>query len=111
MTDAAMSEPHPGPTPTGPGAAPPPPVRPLSERGIDFLLWGVLAVLLAVSFWPAELYKFPQLFSNSGRMGDFLSGFLRPEFGISEELGPTPFPLRSRRDAAHLPGKPAPLSP
>jgi phosphonate transport system permease protein len=85
MTDAAMSEPHPGPTglpaPGTHGAAPPPPVRPLRDRAVDWILWGALAVLLALSFWPAELYKFPELFSSSGRMGDFLSGFVRPEFG------------------------------
>ena len=57
-----------------------PPVRPLRDRLIDFAVWGCVAVLLAISFGPVELNRFPLLFSNSGRIGEFLSGFSRPDF-------------------------------
>ena len=57
-----------------------PPVRPLGQRLFDFGLWGGIIVLLILSFGPAELNKFPLLFSNSDNMRQFGAGFLQPDF-------------------------------
>ena len=68
---------------TGPAAAiPPPPVRPLADRALDFLVWGGLALLLAVSFGPAEIRKLPMLLTNSGNIGEFSHELLRPDFTL-----------------------------
>ena len=61
-------------------AVPPPPIKPLRARLLDWLLWGALAVLLIVSFGPADIGKLPLLFSNSENMRQFGSEFLRPDF-------------------------------
>jgi phosphonate transport system permease protein len=61
-------------------APPPPPVKPLRSRATDWVLWGALAVLLIVSFGPADIGKLPLLFSNSENMRQFGSEFLRPDF-------------------------------
>jgi phosphonate transport system permease protein len=61
-------------------AAPPPPMKPLRARVVDWLLWGALAALLIVSFGPADIGKLPLLFSNSENMRQFGSEFLRPDF-------------------------------
>lgn len=63
-----------------PGAVPPPPRRSLAERGPDIALWGGLAILLAISFGPAELHKLPLLISNSSNMQELGRGFLSPDF-------------------------------
>ncbi|MES2033978.1 MAG: phosphonate ABC transporter, permease protein PhnE [Pseudomonadota bacterium] len=55
-----------------------PPQRPLSARLFDFALWGGVAVLLIVSFGPAEIGKFPMLFSSESGMGEFVSDFFAP---------------------------------
>jgi len=57
---------------------PPPPSKPLSARAFDLLLWGGVFALLVVSFKPAEIDKFPELFTNAGRMREFMSGFFSP---------------------------------
>ena len=57
-----------------------PPIKPLGQRAFDFVLWGGIVVLLIISFGPAELTKFPLLFSNSDNMRQFGAGFLRPDF-------------------------------
>jgi phosphonate transport system permease protein len=62
-------------------AAPPPPVRPMGQWAFDVLLWGGIAVALAISFGPAELSKLPKLFANSENMREFGHQFLRPDFG------------------------------
>ncbi len=62
------------------GAVPPPPVRPLAERGLDLLVWGGLLALLLVSFAPVEVSKFPQLFTNSTSMQQFGRAFLKPDW-------------------------------
>lgn len=54
---------------------PAPPKRSASAIGFDLLLWGGVAVLLVVSFKPAEIDKFPDLFAGSERMRDFARGF------------------------------------
>lgn len=62
------------------GAVPPPPVRPLAQRGLDLLVWGGLLVLLLVSFAPVEIAKLPQLFTNGASMQQFGRAFLKPDF-------------------------------
>jgi phosphonate transport system permease protein len=57
-----------------------PPIKPLGQRAFDFVLWGGIVVLLIISFGPAELNKFPLLFSNSENMRQFGAGFVRPDF-------------------------------
>jgi phosphonate transport system permease protein len=66
-------------TPGTAGAVPPPPRRTLMQRGPDVLVWGGLAVLLAIAFGPAELNKLPLLFANSANMQELAAGFLRPD--------------------------------
>lgn len=61
-------------------AIPPPPQRSLAQRAPDLLLWGGLIVLLAIAFAPAELSKFPLLFTNSANMQELGRGFLNPDF-------------------------------
>jgi len=56
------------------------PSRLMSDRVIDASLFGGLGGLLVWSFWPAEMFKLPLLASNAGRMGEYLAGFLRPDF-------------------------------
>ncbi len=62
------------------GAAPPPPQPSLSDRVFDIALWGGLAVLLIVSFGPAEMSKAGLLFANSENMRVYGRDFLRPDF-------------------------------
>lgn len=47
---------------------------------LNFILLLLLAVALAVSFGPAEMYKAPLLVTDAENMGTYLSGFLRPDF-------------------------------
>ena len=63
-----------------------PPIQPLSQRLFDFLLWGGIIVMLIASFGPAEMTKFPLLFSNSENMRQFGSGFLHPDFSGWQDL-------------------------
>jgi phosphonate transport system permease protein len=57
-----------------------PPSTPIRERGLNWLLWGGLVLLLAFSFQSVEIGKFPLLFTNSARSAELLSGFTRPNF-------------------------------
>ncbi len=57
-----------------------PPERPLGQRLFDVALWGGIAVLLIVSFGPAEMRKLPLIFANSDNMRQFGQDFLRPDF-------------------------------
>lgn len=61
-------------------AVPPAPKRSLAQRAPDLVLWGGLIVLLAIAFRPAELSKFPLLFTNSGNMQELGRGFIKPDF-------------------------------
>lgn len=61
-------------------AVPPPPVRPVADRLFDLVLWGGVAVLLAVSFGPVEMRKFALLFTNSANIEAFGREFVRPDF-------------------------------
>lgn len=58
-----------------------PPVKPIVERALDWLVWGGIAVLLIVSFGPAGIQKLPMLLTNSGNMREFSHDLLRPDFG------------------------------
>lgn len=58
-----------------------PPRRPFSQRLFDIGLWGGVALLLLISFGPAEIRKVPLLFANSDNMRQFAREFLRPDFG------------------------------
>ena len=57
-----------------------PPRRPLSERLFGFALWGGIVVALMLSFGPAEVWRFPMLFTQSENMRQFGQDFLRPDF-------------------------------
>ena len=57
-----------------------PPVRPLSARLFDLVVWGGVIVLLLISFKPAHLERAGLLFTNSQNMREFLQDFLRPDF-------------------------------
>ncbi len=64
----------------GADAALKPPVRPLSARAFDLIVWGGVVVLLLISFRPAHLERAGLLFSNSQNMREFAQDFLRPDF-------------------------------
>ena len=68
--------------------APPlsPPRRPVGQQIFDIGLWGGIIVLLIVAFGPAEMNKFPLLFSKSENMRQFGSGFLHPDFSDWKDL-------------------------
>lgn len=63
-----------------------PPAAPLGQRLFDLALWGGIAVLLLVSFGPAEIVKAPLLFANSDNMRQFGREFLHPDFSDMELL-------------------------
>ncbi len=56
-----------------------PPV-PFKERWGKYLFWIALAVLLAWSFKPSEMYRAPSLVTDAGNMASYASGFLKPNF-------------------------------
>jgi len=60
---------------------PPPPVRPLTQRLVDLVVWGGVALLLIASFAPVQLNRFGLLFSNSANMREFAQGFAHPDLG------------------------------
>jgi phosphonate transport system permease protein len=64
-----------------PAAAPlTPPVRPLTQRLVDLLVWGGVIVLLLASFGPVDMGHLPRLFSNSRNMQQFGQEFAHPDF-------------------------------
>lgn len=63
---------------TAPETALLPPQRPLTARMFDIALWGGVAILLIISFGPAEIGKFPMLFAKESGMGEFVSAFFAP---------------------------------
>jgi len=56
------------------------PPRDLGRTAFAVLVWGGLAVCLAWSFMPAEVYRFVNLFTDAGNMAEYASGFLKPNF-------------------------------
>jgi len=63
-----------------PTAIPAPPVRPLSARLVDILVWGGVIGLLLISFGPVDMAHVPKLFSNSQNMRQFAQDFTHPDF-------------------------------
>lgn len=59
---------------------PPPPKRSAADRLFDLMVWGGVALLLIVSFQPAEISKVTLLFTNSENMQTFLTRLTRPDF-------------------------------
>jgi phosphonate transport system permease protein len=43
--------------------------------------WIGLAILLAFSWQPAEMFRWPSLFTDAGNMATYAAGFLTPDFG------------------------------
>ena len=68
MSDVAMKD----------AGVPAPPKRSASALAFDTLLWGGVILLLVVSFKPAEIDKFPQLFTDTERTGNFAKLFFKP---------------------------------
>jgi phosphonate transport system permease protein len=61
---------------------PPPPVRPLRQRLVDWAVWGGVAALLLVSIPAVELGRAGLLFSNSANMRQLGQSFLHPDFAL-----------------------------
>jgi phosphonate transport system permease protein len=59
-------------------APPPAPVRPISARLFDLLVWGGVIVLLAISFGPVKFSDANKLFTNSDNMRTIGEQFLHP---------------------------------
>lgn len=68
-----------------------PPQRSFSARLFDFAIFGGVAVLLLISFGPAEISKFPMLFSEKSGMGSFISEFFSPFKFMSSDWTPSDF--------------------
>ncbi|ENZ81974.1 MULTISPECIES: phosphonate ABC transporter, permease protein PhnE [Caulobacter] len=68
MSDAKMNE----------GSIPAPPKRSASALAFDTLLWGGVILLLVISFKPAEIDKFPQLFTDTEKTSAFAKLFFKP---------------------------------
>jgi phosphonate transport system permease protein len=52
----------------------------LLVRSANWLILAVIALLLAWSFNPVEMYKVGSLYTDSGNMATFVKGFLSPSF-------------------------------
>jgi len=68
-----------------------PPQRSFSARLFDFAIFGGVAVLLLISFGPAEISKFPMLFSEKSGMASFISEFFSPFKFMSSDWTPSDF--------------------
>jgi len=58
-----------------------PPRRSLGARLFDLVVWGGIAILLVVSFGPADVHKASLLVTRSDNMRGFLREFSHPDFG------------------------------
>lgn len=56
------------------------PTPPLRVRARNWLIWLIIAALLAWSWTPTEMYKIVGLFTDWRNMAEFASGFLTPNF-------------------------------
>ncbi|HTK34356.1 MAG TPA: phosphonate ABC transporter, permease protein PhnE [Caulobacteraceae bacterium] len=61
---------------------PPPPIRPLRQRLVDWAVWGGVAALLLISVQSVELGRAGLLFSNSNNMRQLGQSFLHPDFHL-----------------------------
>lgn len=68
-----------------------PPQRSFSARLFDFAIFGGVALLLLISFGPAEISKFPMLFSEKSGMAGFISEFFSPFKFMSSDWTPSDF--------------------
>ena len=59
---------------------PPPPQRPLSQRLVDYLVWGGILALLLVSFQPVQMSRLALVVTHSENMRVYGAEFLRPDF-------------------------------
>jgi phosphonate transport system permease protein len=57
-----------------------PPVRPLTERGLDLLVWGGIALLLVLAFRPVDIGHIGRVFTNSANIREFSRDLARPDF-------------------------------
>ena len=67
-------------TAAAPAPIPAPPKRSLGDVAFDVILWGGIAILLIISFAPAQMYNVPRLFAGSEQMQEFANDFTRPDF-------------------------------
>lgn len=69
-------------THASPSAAVPRPAieRDWSHTISGYVLWGGLALALALSWAPAEMGRWTYLFTDAGNMAEYASGFLSPNF-------------------------------
>lgn len=59
---------------------PPPPERSISDRALDVVIWGGLALLLVLGARNAEISKISELWSGGQNMGQLGAQFLKPNF-------------------------------
>lgn len=58
----------------------PPPTKPLADRLIDLAVFGVVVLLLALTWQAVELRRLPLIAANSDRIGRFAVGLAQPDF-------------------------------
>jgi phosphonate transport system permease protein len=61
-------------------SVPPPPKRSFGSVAFDVILWGGILALLILSFAPAEIYKFPLLFTKSENMRQYGADLINPDW-------------------------------
>ena len=59
---------------------PPPPVKPLLQRVIDYVITGALVLLLLIGFGRVGMPQLSRLFTNSEHMRSYVEQFLRPDW-------------------------------
>ncbi|MEZ5840625.1 MAG: phosphonate ABC transporter, permease protein PhnE [Hyphomicrobiales bacterium] len=52
----------------------------LSRRAYRWLMWVIILGLLAWGYAPAEVYRWPYLFTDAANMAEYAGGFLKPNF-------------------------------
>ena len=77
MTDASLSA-----TPAAPAqrAVPAAPAKSMAAWLLDVLLWGGIALILALSFFRVDMDNFPRLFSGSENIRMYGADLLRPDW-------------------------------
>ena len=59
---------------------PAPPSASLSSRLLDIILWGGIALALALAFLPAQIDELPSIFGGSATAGELAAALLNPDF-------------------------------